>query len=473
MRLKIKALALLLSVVCVMSSCLKDDDTEYTVYDDTALTSVTLGTLKQYCHTKSKVNPAKDSVYTVSVIGSSYPMYIDQLKHEVYNVDSLPVGTDLAHVLITVNAKNSGIPVLKSLTSDSISAISSSDSLDFSKPREIIVYSQSGKYSQKYTVNLSAHKEYADSFRWVRLADNAKIASYAKVKALAFGKDLYLLGTTMTGSELKKTATTDGNSWADVALPASLSSKASIAVGNGAIYVSDNETIYSSADGNSWTSIPALGVKQLIGSCEKELYALSLDGDMMVSFDGGHNWNMDAKNGEKSDLPSEDISTIAKVTVTNSDVYRVVMIGNRDASLYSADTTSVVWSKIVEADKTKAQPWAYQGFENLNPKQLPCLSNLSATAYSDGILAIGGKGQASSTNKGFTQMYYSVDCGITWYSDYRFALPDKFDTENATNATIASDDDNFLWIISTGTGQVWRGRLNKLGWQKTPGYIAE
>jgi len=30
---------------------------------------------------------------------------------------------------------------------------------------------------------------------------------------------------------------------------------------------------------------------------------------------------------------------------------------------------------------------------------------------------------------------------------------------------MAVDDDDNLWLFCGGTGQVWRGRLNKLGWQ--------
>lgn len=453
-----------------MSSCLSDNDTEYTVYDDTALTSVTLGTLKQYRYTKSTIDPSKDSVYTASVTGSSFPVYIDQLKREAYNVDSLPLGTDLAHVLITIGAKNNGIPVIKSLTSDSIFSISNTDSLDFSQPREIFVYSQSGKYSQKYTITLSAHKEAADSFRWTRLADNTKIASYTKVKALPFNKEIYLLGNTASGSELMKTATTDGNTWTEVTLPTSLSVNASLTTGNGTIYIADNETIFFSTDGNAWTSTSATGVKQLVGACVDNLFALSLEGDMLISFDGGKTWNTDQKDSDKAFLPSQDISSITYTMPTNKDVHRIIMIGNRDASLNPKDTASVVWSKIVENDKLKSQPWAYQEFESNNYKQLPCLSGLSATQYASGILAIGGKGLAASNNAGFTQMYYSFDSGITWKSDSRFVLPKDF---NATNATITSDDDNFLWIISTGSGQVWRGRLNKLGWKQNPGYIGK
>ena len=29
---------------------------------------------------------------------------------------------------------------------------------------------------------------------------------------------------------------------------------------------------------------------------------------------------------------------------------------------------------------------------------------------------------------------------------------------------MATDDDNFIWVVCGGTGQVWRGRLNRMGW---------
>lgn len=469
MRLKIKALALLLSAVCVMSSCLKTDDTEFITYDDTAITGVTLGTLKAYRTTKSKVNPEKDSVYTISVTGKSFPVYIDQLKHEIYNVDSLPVGTDMAHVLMTITTKNNGFAVLKSLTSDSIMAITDTDSLDFSQPREIIVYSNSGRYNQKYSVNLSAHKEFADTFRWSRIADsNALIASYKTVKAQALGEKLYVLGTTASGAELIQTAISDGTSWNAVALPTPLSAEATIIVGNNKLYVTDNETIYSSEDGETWATTPATGIAQLVGVCDNETYALSTSGDMMVSKNGINDWKADKTDNDKAFLPTQSVCSVSGVTATNKDVHRIIMIGNRDASTYSADTTAVVWSKIVDKSLADGQPWAYQIYSENNHLPLPALSGLSLIPYGGSIIAIGGNGQAACKTEGFKQMYYSFDCGITWHNSEIFQLPANF---SAQNASLAVDKDNFIWIVSTGSGQIWRGRLNQMGWQKPETYF--
>lgn len=466
MRFKIKLLALLLMVVCVMSSCLDSDDTEIFTYDDTAVTAVTLGTLKCYRHTLS--SKGVDSVYSISVTGSSYHVYIDQLKHEIYNVDSLPMGTDMAHVLMTVSTKNGGVAVLKSITSDSVRVINSTDSLDFTLPRELTVYSQSGWYNQKYTVRLSAHQEMADSFRWSRLADSEKIAAYKSVKAQTLGDNLYIIGATTASAELLKTAVSDGSSWETVAFPAPLSANATMITTGDKLIIADNETLYTSADGATWTTTPAAGISKLVGACLNEIYALSTSGDMMVSKDGGSSWNADKIDSDKAYLPTQSVSSMVSVTSTNADVSRIIIIGNRDASAYSDDASAMIWSKIVDSNLADVQPWAYQLYTEGNTQRLPCLSDISAVSYADGIIAIGGDGQSASTEKGFKQLYYSFDCGITWNNDERFAIPEGFSAESAA---LAVDKDKFIWIISAGSGQVWRGRLNNLGWHKDPVYF--
>ena len=93
-------------------------------------------------------------------------------------------------------------------------------------------------------------------------------------------------------------------------------------------------------------------------------------------------------------------------------------------------------------------------FNSGNNYYLPKLSNLSVTAYDNKLLAIGGE---------CDKLYYSEDCGICWKQNVSFVLPEGF---SASKASIVVDDDYFVWIVCTGSGQVWRGRLNKMGWKK-------
>ena len=83
MKSKISIFALSFATVCMMSSCLGDnDDTEIVYYDDTAITGLTLGTLKY-----------TDKADTINASGCK--LQIDQYSGTITNApDSLPVGTN-------------------------------------------------------------------------------------------------------------------------------------------------------------------------------------------------------------------------------------------------------------------------------------------------------------------------------------------------------------------------------------------
>lgn len=160
--------ALLLAVVAGLSSCLKGDDTEVVYYDDTAVTAFTLGTVTRTLHTTSSTG--EDSTYTASVTGSRYAFSIDQQQGLIYNVDSLPVGCDVSHVLATITTKNSGTVILNPRTSDgtqdSLVLYSSTDSIDFSEPLELQVYNNARTAYRKYTVEVRVSRQESNVFAW-------------------------------------------------------------------------------------------------------------------------------------------------------------------------------------------------------------------------------------------------------------------------------------------------------------------
>ena len=67
MKSKISIFALSFATVCMVSSCLGDNDSESTYYDDTAITKVTLGTMKYYRYKKAK-DGVTDSLYSGSAL---------------------------------------------------------------------------------------------------------------------------------------------------------------------------------------------------------------------------------------------------------------------------------------------------------------------------------------------------------------------------------------------------------------------
>ena len=448
MKSRITVLTLLATAVLTMTSCLSDDDTETTTYDDTAITAVSFGTLKRVYHTTTSAG--KDSTYTGTFSASSYAVYIDQLNHRIYNVDSLPVGTDMEHILITVSTKNSGVATIKNVDSDTLYTISSSDSLDFSSDRIFRVFSSSGNFVRDYTVSFKAHQEYADSFTWTKVADSTPVAAYSNVKSAYFNNAVYLLGINSGNAVLTKSNVNDGTNWSDVAMPATLTANATIYSDSKNVYVFDSNIIYSSADGTTWTQTEATDIMAFVGTCDNEMYGIGSDGNMKVSTDNGGTWTTDTLDDSASFLPVKNVSSLSAVTSTNDNIYRIIMTGSRDDSY--ADTNAVIWSKIV--DKDDPNPWNYHAFSSADKHQLPNLANLCATSYNGKILAIGGE---------YSQIYTSEDGGITWFDNDSYQLPSDL---SATVATMSADDNGNIWIIAAGSGQVWRGHLNSATWKE-------
>ena len=161
---------LLMALTLIFASCLKSEDEETVSYNDTAISSFSLGTLNRYVKTKAK-DGVTDSTYKTTVSGSKYSFRIDHLNHKIYNPDSLPYGTDVKKVVVTVSAKNSGRMFFKSMTSDSLTIYNSSDSLDFSKPRELRVYpfSNSNANYRAYEVTVNVHQVPTDSVYWQKV----------------------------------------------------------------------------------------------------------------------------------------------------------------------------------------------------------------------------------------------------------------------------------------------------------------
>lgn len=463
MKRKLLPFAMLLSTIMLAASCLNDDNDEYVFYDDTAITSFSVGTLNQYLHTTS--SKGTDSTYLATVDCSGYKFYIDQQKREVYNPDSLPYGIDAKKVLCTITCKNSGTALLKSLTSDSLSYLSSTDSTDFSQPRTVQVFSNSGQVSREYTIRVNVHKETPDSFKWKRMADIPGFASMQGMKAVECGGRTVVFG--YNGTATTAFATADGGkTWQNIALnlghePAADFYKGIIARA-GTIYAADGGNILSSSDAETWQSTPATGdtPARLVAASRAKLYGYSASGAMVESSDNGATWTASPLDDDASLLPQADLSFVCSQLKTNPEADRVTLIGN---PAQSSDTTATVWGRIDEtAEGSLTQPWAYYNIASDNKHPIPRLEGAQATAYDDAILLFGGQSATGST-PAFSTIFKSRDGGITWKADTTLAVPSDY-AKTAAFAFFATTD-NFVWIIN-GAGQVWKGRINRLGWRE-------
>ena len=385
---------ILAMTIVLMASCLKAESDNVTLYNDAVITGFTLGTMNKYV--ESTKTTYSGSTYTFDInqaVATNIFKDVTCIGRSIYNNDSLPLGTDLKHVLCTVTTLNNGITIIERIDEPNVyDYYSSTDSIDFTQPRKFRVFSSDGSVYNDYYVSVNAHQEDGDEFVWKLVDDN-------------------------------------------------------------------------------WTAVPdamplPAGIKQLLGKSTTEQYALSTDNKLMVSRDNGATWQEDAVTDDADLLPTRDLSLISYPMTNTDSVDYVLLIGNREVNEQNNESIAMVWRKVV--DYSKHAPQARWTYMERNAKSdslaLPRMENLTMVKYDDGILAFGGMGLGGFDQLPYYTIYQSRDNGITWKYNPIYDYPEGFD-HYADNVRAVVDNDNFLWLYCEGSGQVWRGRLNRLGWK--------
>ena len=450
MKRKFFAFIALITATLSLSSCLSSDDdlnVEYT--HDTAITAFSLGSLDRYTKTKA----GKDTLLKANVTGSDYKFYIDQAQRLrlIYNVDSLPCGVRDTAILATISSKNSSPILLMDINkTDSVAGYySSSDSINFSKPRRIRVYSSDYSAYAEYEVTVNVHKELPYEFKWHELAqNNSQLAEFSDLKAVACGDYIYVFGKTAEGKGTKvlKFAINDGNAWSSIMMNVNLSCDAyqSAVALDDKLYIADGGKVYASADAATWTVVSEKAdIKQLIGASSKYLYAYTAAG-ISVSKDQGASWEQEKLDTDAAYLPTQNISMNVAGVLSAKDVENVMLLGTND-------TIATTWLRTVDYANEDGQ-WNYLEIENNKSGKMPWLDQVISCAADTGFVALGSNGK----------WYKSQNAGLTWKQDKMVVLPAKFATEG--RFAFCRDKQHYYWIIRNG--YVWRGRFNIDGWSK-------
>ena len=453
MKRKFFAFIALITATLSLSSCLSSDETTVEYTHDTAITAFSLGSLDRYTKTKA----GKDTLLKANVKGSDYKFYIDQAQRLIYNVDSLPCGVRDTAILATISSKNNSPILLMDINkTDSVAAYySSSDSINFSKPRFIRVYSSDYSAYAEYKVDVNVHKELPYEFKWHELAqNNSQLAAFSDLKAVACGDDIYVFGKTAEGTQVLKSAINDGSAWSSIMMNVNLSRDAyqSAVALEGKLYISDGGKVYASADAARWELVSSenADVKQLIGASSKNLYAYNTASGISVSKDKGVSWEQEKLDTDKAYLPTQNISMNVAGVLSAKDVENVMLLGTRDKALN--DTVATTWLRTVDYDANEDGQWNYLEIENNKSGKMPWLDQVITCAADTGFVALGSNGK----------WYKSQDAGLTWKQDAMVVLPAKFATEG--RFAFCRDKQHYYWIIRNG--YVWRGRFNIDGWSK-------
>lgn len=441
-----------LLAVLWFSSC-KDTD-EVVLGTDCYISNFTLGYVKRTIHTVG--TSGQDTTYTISYSGSYYPMTIDQVKETITNEDSLPTNSRVEAVLATVSSSGTVVYRKADEGEDAWKSYSTSDSIDFTTPLVFRVYSPDYSMTRDYTVTVNVHRQEGEEFSWTKMTEQAVSTTAEAVKLLARDGRLCLFCQENGGMRLFVSDLSDGRNWTE--LPVSGCEQVDVTtltMWKDMLYVSRTDgMLLRSDDAADWTVVNASRAVRVVAADAVSLYAYS-DGRLWRS-DDGVTWLEENLDAEPTFLPSRDFTSV--FYTQENGLERIVLAGNRDMGLYPMDGAAVVWSHTRIAGQVPH--WTY--FETAPDNDYPCprLEGLALVRYDDVLLALGRGTLDGISSQTLDCFYVSQDNGVTWKENEVYILPEELAGQNVPLA-MAVDDAYYLWVVAGG--QVWRGRLNELG----------
>lgn len=450
--MKLKVLNIVLSLfiaACSITSCLDMETTEYEYSSDASITEFSI----------------TDSIVTIigldtlpSVQGADYPFIIDHNAGLIYNADSLPVNTDISKVVVNMTADTYYIYVV----AETDSLWESTDTLNFNKPIHFKVMAENGTFGRTYKAELLVHKQDPDSLVWKQLT--TKFAANVEAqKAVYMNNRIYVFIEQETQIAVTSSSTKDGKTWTEMEV-IDIPSKAdytSVIAWEDALYILAENQLYTSFNGLNWTKVNTEQTfSKLLASSSNNKKLIGIDSEnYYLSSTDGTNW--EKHNLLPSEFPSNNFSFADYTLDTNSDINRIVLLGNNENS---TDTTTVVWSQL-DTDNE----WFSLTYED-HKNACPNLENAYIIRYDNKLFTFGGIGQYNGYVTPFSGFYESTDNGISWgLATNKLTFPNEFRSlyyEADGNYSCVIDNEQYIWIIWSRSGEVWRGRINKFGFKK-------
>lgn len=440
-------------VIFTATSCLDSDEEIREFNPNASIISFSINNIETKY--KATVN-GKDTTLIATVYGSNYPFIIDQAQGLIYNVDSLPYGTNVSKVVVNINADGY---VFIAAETDSI--WEETDSLNYENPIQFKVMAYDGSFGRTYTSKVNVHKQDPEKMTWNKYQSNFS-TEIQEQKAVFYKNQIFVFAKQENQIAVTTAYASNGNVWEplqtiDIPEKADYSS---VIVWGDFLYILAESQLYQSDNGIHWTKVQTeQKLNSLIAGIhsdtDKKLIGVTIDNLYTESVDGS-NWTSFAPI--PSTFPTNSYYYATYPLKTNENINRIVVMGQNQLV---ADTTNVIWSQLASEHE-----WFPLTMED-NPNSCPNLRNASMIFYNDQLYVFGGPGKNGGSAKAFDYFYSSKDNGIGWEKVIKGAtFPEEFNNLYAQSSGCYSctiDNENYLWIMWGKTGDVWRGRINKLG----------
>ncbi len=403
-------MCLLLAGVAVACNSSNSDDDEI-VYDTSGSTTMvnafSLGS-------NDKVLYNLDSVFFT----------IDQERALIYNADSLPVGTNVTKltVSLTLNETVSSAEfIVKGGTVQSDTTISYSstttDSIDFTGNVTVKITSLNGNYVRNYNVKVNVHQTEPDSLHWNQAArrDIPNVTGTLHgSKMVQMGDTFHMLTNDATGWVMSTAANPGQGTWSrsQMAFPFTPQLSTFTATTD-ALYILDNNgELYTSTNGGgTWTDC-GVAWTNIYGAWEGKLLG--------VKNMGGAYWHDEFPKADNfvstqltDSFPVNGASNLAKANNSWTPAQQVMMAGgvnkqgNRLSTVWGYDGTR--WGQI-NGHGTSRLPAISQAVLVPYVTHNVDTVNFSVTQSVTWLLFAGSLSSGTMN----TTTYQSQDQGITW-----------------------------------------------------------
>ena len=432
-----------------LNSCLSDDDNEVESTPVCMIASFSVGDITSPYTTKTVTG--KDTIYNRTISGSTILFNIDQVKGEIYNVDSLPNWVKISRLVPSVTY--SGILLCRQGGESASYELFSNgkDSIDFTKEVDFLVYASDSKTSKHYKARINQSKLNADSLYWTETNSNLEVGDIHRT--LSKGNNIYVFAD--NGSTTSVTYT-DGTkemiNWSSAkTLNENIDYKSVVVKGERFYGLDASGYVYESEDGVDWTKTGDTTLERLFAADRNLLYGFN-GSSMMVSSDG-KTWTSESVSNIEM-LPEMPVSYACYNTKTNAELQNVVMMGLNPSCKYA-----VTWFKISSLSPDSDQGWNYINITDDNPYAMPKLENIQMVRYNGMLIAFGGK-SADGKKMAYESIYVSEDNGVTWHvPEEKMGMMNEWkDTDKALSMTVCG---KYIWVIQSG-GKVWRGEISNI-----------
>lgn len=473
-------LLMLLATAFLASACSSDDEA-VAPNDYCYIKSVTLGTVKRKIERRDRMG---NLLFTVdaNVTGSNFGMTINQRDNTIENRDSLPYGCNLTAVTAAITFDGSLLTYREKGSNAGWNAYNSTDTLNLTKPLEFMLTSNDGLSSRIYALKVNVHDVEGDSLYWTQCESEVEqLTGMAEMKSFVMDDKLMVLGKESTGETVlaERSSIEEQGTWNETTitdLPSTAELQTLRQKGDKLFLSTKDGMVFSSSDAKAWqqegTTYP--GSLTLIEKTDAYFYAISVTGspngticELLRSLDAADWSHKEMIDAEADFLPTSGIRTLTLQQANGST--RIVMVGQRDGEREEYKN-ALVWNKMwnngwnihEDDDGTSGHnvnSWIYFPLSPDNTLPCPKMEHLNLLPYDGKCIAFGGA-SADGTRKALDALYVSQDYGITWRPDDELHLPIQLEGIDGC-ITSAVDKNNFIWIITNA--QVWRGRLNRLG----------